>query len=262
MIQSRLALIFLTLFCANQAMASLSSEMIETKGFRLPLETFSKNYLVMNLVPTSDLLKNHIVKINGRVPPAEALAISKNILKISACMQIDPWILTALIQHESTFNKNAVSPTGAAGLTQFTSIAFQEVNDQLGLRGRAGAPEITTLFLAEKIRTCIDPSWIDLWNRVEAKEDEPEFYPQLKEVVKQDIKSSIVYGAILLKTYLAVTNKRQSPESKPLKMSEIYFHALQIYNGEAGEAKVKFAKKVFSNLKSVYPAEVNFPFLD
>jgi hypothetical protein len=47
-----------------------------------------------------------------------------------------------------------------------------------------------------------------------------------------------------------------------LQDSEIYFQALQIYNGEEGDAKVRYAKNIFINLKNIYPQEVNFPFLN
>lgn len=258
-------LVFLfTLMAANFALGSTSlnlSIFIEPKGFRLPLDIFSKHFFLMNLDPSHEHLKNHIINSNARIPAIEALIISKNIIKVSECLEIDPWILTGLIKKESSFDKNAVSKTGAVGLTQFTTIGLKEVNDQLGRRGRVGAPDATTLYLAEKIRSCIDPNWTDLWNRIEEKEESAVFYNQLKSVLKKDIRSSIVYGAILLKTYLAIVYKRNPHDQSELRPSDIYFQALQIYNGEAGQAKVSFAKDVFFNLKSTYPLEVNFPFL-
>lgn len=253
----------LTILYAVLSLNAVSSEISSPeKGFRVPVESVIKNFSLMNLTPTTELITRHILKTNFRVPLSEAIEISKIIIEVSSCIQIDPWILTGLIQKESTFNKYAISPTGAAGLTQFTSIGFKEVNDQLGLRGRAGAPVAVTLYFSNKIKNCIDPSWTDLWNRVDVKEDNAEFYNLLKEEVKKDITSSIVYGAILLKTYLAFVHSSNTFEALPLKTSEIYFRALQIYNGEEGDAKIKYAKNIFQNLKTIYPDEVNFPLND
>lgn len=230
------------------------------KGYRLPTELVGKNFTLMNLHATSEHIKKHIIKTNYKVPTTEAGEIAQAIIEVSGCMEIDPWILTSLIQKESSFVRDAVSPTGAVGLTQFTSIGIKEVNDQLGIRGSAGAPEDVTLYFTEKIRGCIDSSWIDLWNRVPATEEHPEFYKLLKLEIKKDAKSSIIYGSILLKIYLAVVALRNTFEIAPLKTSEIYFQALQLYNGEEGEAKLNYAKTIFKNLKTLYPKEVNFPY--
>lgn len=230
------------------------------KGFRLPLESVSKNFALMKLTPTNELLKNYIIKTNFRITPNEADQISAQILDVSECFEIDPWILTGLIQKESSFNRNAVSPTGAAGLTQFTSMGFKEVNDQLGMRGRIGAPEVVSQYFEQKIKNCIDPFWMNLWERVAVNEDHPDFYNLLKDEIKKDTYSSIVYGAVLLKTYLAFITTKNTFEAIPFKTSEIYFQALQLYNGEEGDAKVTYSRNIFQNLKSLYPNEVNFPF--
>lgn len=230
------------------------------KGFRLPLDSISRDFSLMKLTPKAELIHTYILKTNYRIPKEEARDIAEAIVLVSECFQVDPWILTGLIQKESSFKKDAISPTGAAGLTQFTGIGFKEVNDQLGMRGRVGAPEAITLYFAGKIRSCVDPSWVDMWNRIEEKDDHPEFINLLKEEIKKDITSSIVYGAILLKTYLAFIHSKNSLEAVPLKMSEVYFQALQTYNGEEGDAKVRYAKNIFQNLQSLYPKEVNFPF--
>lgn len=243
---------------------SASTEVTFNKGYRLPGETVIKNFTLMKLTPEKHFLASHIVKINYKIPKAQALEIAHHILNISACFKIDPWVLTGLIQKESSFNKDAVSPTNAAGLTQFTSSGIKEVNDQLGFRGREGATENATLYFTSRIRDCIDPSWIDLWVRVDLPESDPEFYRQFKEEIKKDIPTAIIYGAILLKTYVAFIDlkaSRSNEESVDLLKSEIYFRALQIYNGEDGVAKVNYAKNVFKNLQGAYPNKVNFPFL-
>lgn len=230
------------------------------KGFRLPLETIETNFSLMNLSPSQELIKKYIVKSNFKIPSADAQIIAHEIITSSACLGLDPWIMTGLIKKESSFNHKAVSATGAAGLTQFTSIGLKEVNDQLGVRGREGAPEAITLYLAGKIRTCIDSSWIDLWNRTDLKDDHPDYYNRLKEELKNDPKTAVVYGTILLKVYLSVVTVRTNFVIAPPKKSELYYQALQIYNGEEGEAKVKYAKQIFKYVKEMYPKDVDFPY--
>lgn len=252
------------LFLFSLTAFTVSAEEDVDKGFRLPGETVIKDFTLMKLTPEKHSLASHIVKINYKIPKAQALEIAHHILNVSACFKVDPWVLIGLIQKESSFNKDAVSPTNAAGLTQFTSSGLKEVNDQLGFRGREGATENATLYFTSKIKDCIDPSWIDLWVRVELPETDPEFYRQIKEEIKRDIPTAITYGAILLKTYVASVDtkvNRIDSQEVNVPMSEIYFRALQIYNGEEGEAKVNYAKNVFKNLQGAYPNKVNFPFL-
>ena len=237
-----------------------AQELVE-KGYRLPGEAVIKDFTMMRLVPTEHELIRHIIKTNYRVSRTDATMIASSILTVSECLKVDPWVLTGLIQKESSFKKDAVSPTNAAGLTQFTSVGFREVNDQLGMRGKEGATENATLYYSSKIRSCIDASWIDLWNRVQVTPEDPEFFNLLKEEVKANIPTAVTYGAILLKTYVAYVDNRALKNDLELATSEAYFQALQIYNGEEGDAKVNYAKAVFKNLQNFYPQKVNFPFL-
>ncbi len=250
--------LLLTLAFASQ---SLRAAPVMDKGYRLPSESVSKDFTLMKLSPEKDYLVKYIIKTNYKIPKDEAQLIAENIIKASACFDIDPWILTGLIQKESSFKKDAVSPTNAAGLTQFTSLGFKEVNDQLGIRGKEGASESAITYYNTKIDECIDPDWVNLWQKVAVSEDDPEFFNLLKEEVKKDIGVAITYGAILLKTYVAYIDIKNIRNNVELPTSEIYFQALQIYNGEEGDAKVKYAKAIFQNLKNLYPNEVDFPFL-
>ena len=234
---------------------------VKEKGFRFPNDLILADYKLMKLTPTIGSLSRNIKTINSNLENEEAKTYAKKILEVSQCFKIDPWVLTALIQKESSFKKDAISPTGAAGLTQFTAAGFKEVNDQLGFRGREGASETTTLYWKLTIKSCIDESWAELWHDVKLKEDDPEYYNILKQKLIDTPDVAIVYGAILLKTYVAhIANRAERNESE-LKDSEIYFNALQIYNGEEGDAKVRYAKNIFLNLKKIYPQEVNFSFL-
>ena len=248
----------LFLFILPITLNALAIDIVD-KGYRVSGESVMKDYTLMRLIPSQNQIARHIVKANYKIGRNDADDIAETILTVSTCLKVDAWILTALIQKESSFNKNAVSSTKAAGLTQFTTIGFKEVHDQLGMRGRAGASENATLYFSSKIRNCIDSSWVDVWNRAKTSESDPTHYNELKNILKKDITTSITYGAILLKTYLAHLDTRN--EEDEVSSSELYYKALQIYNGEPGEAKVRYAKQIFKNLQDAYPNPINFPFL-
>jgi hypothetical protein len=255
-IQTLIYTIFLSL-----SLGTLSAQELVEKGYRLADDSVIKDYSLLSLGLEEHVLIKHIIKTNYKVDHSDAELIAKNILKVSQCFNIDPWLLTAVIQKESSFKKDAISPTGAAGLSQFTMLGLQEVNDQLGFRGRAEATDMAIDFYNSKISKCIDPEWTHLWLKVGVSETDPEFYNLLKEEIKQNIPIAITYGAILLKTYVAFVDNKFRNSYIKLPTSETYFLGLQIYNGEEGDAKVKYAKEVFKNLKAFYPRELTFPFL-
>ena len=70
---------------------------ITDKGYRLPESSVTKDFTLMSLTPEVDELSKYIVKANYKIPKDEALLIASNVLKISACFKVDPWILTGLI---------------------------------------------------------------------------------------------------------------------------------------------------------------------
>lgn len=59
--------------------------------------------------------------------------------KASKRWKIDPYLLMGLIQTESRFDPGATSPTGAAGMGQFTSIGIKEIQRlaKIGLYAKA-----------------------------------------------------------------------------------------------------------------------------
>lgn len=263
MIKNLIIFILLLPVLSQGAMATLGQETDDgtiNKGFRIPESTIEKDFTLMSLDLEEVYLSRYILKKNFKVSKIEAHEIAQQVIKISACFKVDPWILAALIQKESSFKKDAVSATNAAGLTQFTSSGFKEVNDQLGLRGSAGANEQTTLYFSSAIRRCVNESWVDLWNRLSVPETDLLFYSSAKELVKKDLELAITYGAILLKTYVAAIDVKMQRHETPISLSETYYQALQVYNGEPGDAKVKYAKNIFLNLENMYPRKVKFSF--
>lgn len=249
----------MTSFMAINASAKNS---IFDKGYWLSPASIVKDFTLLRMKPEINQLSKHIKKINSSLSKKETDAIATDILEVCDCFKIDPWLFTGLIQKESSFRQEVSSPTGAVGLTQFTSLGLKEVNDQLGMRGRKGAHFKSISYFNSKIKECVDPTWTHLWDKVSVKQDDPEFYNALKTEIKNDIRVAITYGAVLLKTYVARVDDRAEDKKIKMQKSEIYYDALQIYNGEEGDAKVNYAKKVFKNMNQVYPKDLNFPFLN
>lgn len=252
-------IILLAAFLSSSVMAKKN---IFDKGYWLSPASVVKDFTLLRIRPTVDQLSKHIKKINSSLSKKETDAIATDIVEVCECLKVDPWLFTGLIQKESSFRQEVSSPTGAVGLTQFTSLGLKEVNDQLGMRGRKGAHFKSISYFNSKIKECVDPTWTHLWDKVSVKQDDPEFYNALKSEIKNDTRVAITYGAVLLKTYVARVDDRADENKIQMQKSEIYYDALQIYNGEEGDAKVNYAKKVFKNMNQVYPKDLNFPFLN
>lgn len=238
------------------------NDFLTNRGYSLNSDSVIKNFPVLDITLDQNYLVKHIIKSNRAVKFADAQSIAKNILKSSHCLGLDPWLLTGLIYKESAFNKDAVSPTNAAGLTQFTSVGIAEVNDQLGIRGTDGARPAATAYFKEQITKCINPAWVNVWELVTLKPNENGFSNQVKEVMKKNIEISITYGAVLLKTYISHLDSRNTRNGWGLETYEIYFSALQMYNGEPGVRKVNYAKGILRHVIKAYPAQVAFPKID
>lgn len=240
----------------------------EDKGFRLKPSHASMDFAFLNRKIYLDrpYLEKYIKRANYKLPEKEIKVIAQAIDRVATCLKVDSFLLAGLIHKESYYDKNAVSKSGAAGLTQFTSIGIKEVNDQLGLNGIIGAPLDVTEYYRNKIYECINPKWVDVWNLIKVAPGHPKFYDQIKVLIKTNPLIAVTYGGILLKTYVANMHNRNITENLRYSPAEIYFYALQAYNGEPGERKVNYAKKIFSFVYDMYPApirarDLHFPFL-
>lgn len=248
------------LFTQSPAFADEENDWGENKGFFNTTELLEQKYYLFRLQLDQNFLAKHIVKTNYKIRSADAQELAEKIIRIAGCFHIDPWILAGLIQKESSFEKDAVSPTNAAGLTQFTTRGLKEVNDQLGLNGRVGTYVTNIAYFRERILSCVDPNWIDLWDQVTSTQADETFFKDLKEVLKRDTTLAITYGAVLLKTYTVSIDQAASKENIQLSMSDKYFLGLQRYNGEPGDKKIDYAKNIFDVVEKMYPNPVKFNF--
>lgn len=252
--------LFLSLLLLTQGKTMASEDEIYDKGFFNTTELLEQKYYLFRQLPEQNYLAKYIVKANYMIKSSEAQELAGSIIRIASCFHVDPWILAALIQKESSFVKDATSPTNAAGLTQFTTRGLKEVNDQLGLNGRVGTYVTNIAYFRDRILSCVNPNWVDLWDMVPTTQADETFFKDLKEVLKQDADMAITYGAVLLKTYTVSIEQAALKENLPLSMSEKYFLGLQRYNGEPGEKKIDYANQIFDIVEKMYPTPVKFSF--
>ena len=215
-------ILFLSLLLLTQGKAMASEDEIYDKGFFNTTELLEQKYYLFRLLPEQNYLAKYIVKANYMIKSSEAQEL--------------------------------------AGLTQFTTRGLKEVNDQLGLNGRVGTYVTNIAYFRERILSCVNPNWVDLWDMVPTTQADETFFKDLKEVLKQDTDMAITYGAVLLKTYTVSIEQAALKENLPLSMSEKYFLGLQRYNGEPGEKKIDYATQIFDIVEKMYPNPVKFSF--
>jgi hypothetical protein len=95
--------------------------------FVLTCENESVITQIFGGIKTGGEVVEYIRKVNSRVPVSEAITISKSVIKYSdvevingkTSSKIDPCLILAQLQSESSFNKNARSNAGAVGIAQF-----------------------------------------------------------------------------------------------------------------------------------------------
>lgn len=194
--------------------------------------------------------------------------IGELIIRIANCFSIDAFIFAGLIRQESSFFSGQAHPHKAAGLTQFTYHGISEVNAQLGLApflgnlnreitytDSAGVSESRTVFPGIKpatiayfndtIKSCIavDFDWVSPDQRVMASIaaqnkalgsafrtwSRNDLFFEYKKVLVDHIETSLIYGAIMLKTLLI-----QNTEAG-VNTGQLYQISLRSYNNNKTE---------------------------
>lgn len=154
----------------------------------------------------------------------DAARLAGKVLVLSDCFGIDSLVYAGLITRESGWRQGAVSPTGASGLTQFTGPGIREVSAQLGIPSARARPE-TVGWFRDQLEQCVQPrlkmAWTHLWKRALTLR-------QQKKLFRGDENLALVYGAVLLKTYVTV-ERNQHPRSRGTWLMR---RALARYNGE------------------------------
>lgn len=200
-------------------------------GYFVSHKKLIKSY-VWNSKPADVEAFARYIQDNGKnVSTSDSLDIAESVIRSASCFEVEPRIFLGLIRLESAYQIKAVSPTGAVGLTQFTSIGAREIADQLGQRGPDYANPNNTKYFKSVIRNCVDKKWKNIWDRAGSS------WKSQKKLFLRDIKLATTYGAMLLKLYLA----RHYTEGD---IKQTYFKALRDYNGEPGDRKIWYANKI------------------
>ncbi|MEZ4741391.1 MAG: hypothetical protein R3B45_02925 [Bdellovibrionota bacterium] len=171
--------------------------------------------------------------------------IAKTIIEISQIYKIDPFIFASLIAHESWFISNSCY-SGGCGLTQLTGFGIQEVSDQLNEKKGAHSPDAND-YLMEKINLLKQHSIpfeiIELQRRRSLTRS-------VQQLLKEKWQTNIVYGAMLLKVYLAIKAlKYKSSANVSNNLTSIYREALRQYNGHPTNKKCYPTKIIQQALK-------------
>jgi hypothetical protein len=271
-----------TVWAQNDEFQTEQSQLFHTTGYRLDNDDIQADYIYSPLAKTIfeaqknrrenlpnplpvefkvlvDGIHSYIDKMTATKPNLEKqnglshAALAEKIVRASFCFGTDPEFVTSQIMTESTFNRRAISRTGAVGFTQMTSIAIDEANDQLGNRGELGAPKEVSESFAQSIQ-CYESHlgrWTDMWASNQAILPRRLVAGHLvasaraKAWLRASTDRDLIYGQVILKTYLA--------RFRPLGLEgvQLYTQAARAYNGERGQKKVIYADKVLKREQDI-----------
>lgn len=203
-----------------------------------------------------------------------AKELASFIVEVSDEFAIEAGILAALIYKESQFcnfggtiyekgvptNKARMSETGAVGLTQFTSVAMREINDQLfssdtGLFSTIIRPQfhrnlynlgMASIYPLERE----DKQYYrkGLWKKDRKLQANPKTKDSLGS--PSNWKAQIAYGALYLKVLLAsVRSDKKSFNETPARYYQI---AVENYNGADLNQRTKYWNFIFSAYNSQF----------
>ena len=192
--------------------------------------------------PTQKKLASFIRK-HGR-SHQDSHRLARSLKTIAGCFEIDAVLLTSLVTNESGWKKKAKSPTWAMGLTQFTSAGIREASGQL--RGDLWTRPETTRYLNNVINECVEPKlgieWVQLWKRARTIKEQ-------KLLFLEDENLALVYGAVLLKTYVSIERFKNRYQS----LHYVITKGVSRYNGD--NRKVKRRQR-YVRVRDIYQQKV------
>jgi len=178
-----------------------------------------------NFIERKNPSRDESVKTNAQ--------LASEVGQVARCFGLDGRVFAGLVAQESAFKMNAVSNTGAAGLTQQTGIGIVEVNDQLGRRGKDYARAGAINYFQSAIKCSVSETpWKNLWERAPTTQ-------AMKEILKSDSQTALIYGAVLLKTNLSAAKTHSANGT----IESLYRDALRRYNGDP-EQKEHYQAKI------------------
>ncbi len=233
-------------------------------------DNFSSLYNKIKPSAQEFLKKDHNFRVDLIDEKAKRLA--KEILTVADCFEFDAYTLTALIQKESYFSQYAVSPTGAAGISQFVMSGLTEAMMQSGeikneARDEAILENLESIKCVEKkldkkitlVKNHLDKDEKEFITAVNKNEKtvKASYKAQIKKYLILNTDVSLIYTGILFKTFLA-SECLKAPFSKcnthfgfiDMDFDYVYNKALQRYNGDT--SKKSYADDVMNNFRKKF----------
>ena len=161
--------------------------------------------------------------------------LAMKIVRASVCFGNDPYFVAAKLFLETRFDKSRRSSTGAIGISQLTGRGIDEVNDQMGSRGKKYAPkknkEIFALSVGCYFGSMDDHQFSFMFEDGTIPKGQTTHRSKVhrdhaKEWILEDIDRDLIYGNLLLKTYLAANHVKDQD------LLETYRKGMEHYNGE------------------------------
>lgn len=165
---------------------------------------------------------------------------ARQIAQVANCFQVSPLILLGIFERESECSPDTCYIGGCGGFG-ISSAGMNEVNEQIGMAThpkKALAQDETIRYLNEKLDTCIQSDWRE------------RLYTESLLDFRGNFFRSLVYSAILLKTYLAVEKHSQIRKHATCGKGYLtcYRNALSRYNS----TDPHYSKKVFTDFEKAF----------
>lgn len=203
----------------------------DVKGF-FATESINEKFVLHTKSLSEDSVVEYIKRFrmankdeDPKMPDKE---LAKKILMIADLVGIDPYILTVIPRKESEYIQSATGPGGSAGLMQILPPTIAELNTQLGKEGPDNARATTIKYLQDL--------WKDMFPKVVGKPfDGKPWATNQMTVIKNDPYQNLIYGATILKVYLALSKS----QNKKGAMKDWYVKGLEMYNGSGKKAEYR-----------------------
>ncbi len=225
---------------------------MESRRARMP------SYLPMAFKPIVVDITNFISQVQAKAGVSAEKTneitnwqLAMKITRLSFCFGTDPKGVAAQIFTESKFDRQRVSGTGAVGLTQMTSAAIDEVNDQLGNRGRNGATPENLQYLygaincymgGQPFKPMFEAGVIrrgDLVSKNRAAR------LRAKTWLQDNVDRDLIYGQITLKVMLGYARADGATGFAA------YIEAFKKYNGEPRGRDMRYARENVAAMKTI-----------